>query len=74
MPRSPDNTFHSAERRLLGRDNVSRNKEVCKQQELRGSLCDARQVTFLLCCLDFWMCQRGQVELVISDLPGNWKA
>lgn len=47
---------------------------MCKQQELRGSLCDARQVTFLLCCLDFWMCQRGQVELVIADFPGNWKA
>lgn len=64
MPSSPDDTFHNAEKRLLRRD-ISRNKEVYKQQELRSTLCDARQATFLLCCVHFHMCQKSQVELVI---------
>lgn len=58
---STQETFHSAEKRLLRRDNISKNKAVCKPQ---GSLCDARQVTLLLGYLNF-LCQRKQVEPVI---------
>lgn len=43
--------------------------EVCKQRELRGSLHDGRLVTFLLSCLNLLICQREQLELVISNFP-----